>query len=115
MSTTEDETGAHLEHYGKKGMKWGLKKLQETNDRIDATDKNVRDARAKHPELKSRYKKAKRQYKIDKQDVGRKEAKKILSKTADEYHKNLGTALNETSNEKAIRLTTQILLDKRRA
>lgn len=92
---------AVLEHYGIKGMKWGIRrenpsgrggsrtpktdkirdaekarKLQARLDRNAAIDKAR--ARVASGDLAREYKQAKAQYKVDKHTMGRREARKIL-------------------------------------
>ena len=82
-----------LSHYGTKGMKWGVKKAVEEHN------SEIAKARAAHPTLKKEYKQAKKQYKVDKREIGRKAAKKILKESGKKYYKNLSRAMDETTNE----------------
>lgn len=92
-----------LAHYGKKGMRWGVSNIaargRRAGARIEADDKAILNARLAHPVLKRQYKSAKEQYRADKKEVGRKEAKKILAPIKNTFYKNLNRSLDNTSNE----------------
>lgn len=96
--------GEALEHSGVKGMKWGVRKAVEEHN------SEIARARAAHPTLKSNYKQAKKQYKVDKKEIGRKAAKKILKEHGDMYYKNLSTALDKTTQEQANQIVFNLAL-----
>lgn len=110
--TVEDE---HLEHHGVKGMRWGVNKAVSAGKKVAADaekkDREIDAARAAHPELKAKYKDAKKQYKTDKKELGRSEAKKILKKSGDAYYKNLNKALDEKNQESFDRVMKKVTDD----
>lgn len=95
-----------IEHYGIKGMRWGVRRTPEQLARArgerlrkgksvtptkavakvasqlktanKARDADIKNAREQIPELKKKYKSAKKEYKVQRKEVGRKEAKKSL-------------------------------------
>lgn len=98
---SDEEVDDFLEHFGVKGMHWGVRKgpdngvnTRQLNRESRARDKAARQVlRAKHErrvelarkrvqsgKLKDDLKKAKAQYKKDKHIIGRREAKKALNK-----------------------------------
>lgn len=98
ISSTAYDTELVLEHYGKKGMKWGQRhaanKASRAKDRV-AYDKSIDKARSRTTgttraarlglsdtgsKSHTEFKKAKAQYKVDKQKMGSREARKILNK-----------------------------------
>ncbi len=77
------DEGSYLEHYGKKGMKWGQRRALNKESRAkywDKQKKEVLEARGKvaSGQVKQESKDAKAQYKKDKVMLGSREAKKIL-------------------------------------
>ncbi len=97
---SDEEVDAFLEHFGVRGMKWGHRKnphraeMRKLNKESRARDKvENRALRDKHQrrvelarqrvssgKLKTDLKKAKAQYKVDKNVIGRREARKALNK-----------------------------------
>ena len=102
MIFPEDEE--FLAHYGKKGMKWGVRKaavqrnraLNKASKAKDKADwqKKVEKARANvaSDKVKYDYKKAKTKYKSDKVAVGSREAKKTLAKAREKKVDTIRTA-----------------------
>lgn len=84
-----------LAHYGKKGMKWGqrraLTKVLRARDKagmardMAKTNRKIETARAALPAQKQAYKDARKQYKINKNEIGKYESKKILNAAKDKY------------------------------
>jgi hypothetical protein len=118
-----------LEHYGVKGMKWGVRRDQATLDRkagrkpsrvkraVKAVskaskerDQEIKDARSKKPALKKEVKEARKQYKIDKKEVGRKEAKKALRAAKDKKYENLNIASEQTTPEALERMVLSYIM-----
>lgn len=102
-----------LAHYGVKGMKWGQRKahsreMRRLNKESRARDKaerseNITRARERFRSGKARedYKKAKSEYKAQRHVIGKREAKKILTKVRDQNVKDYETA-NSFKNGKEI-------------
>ena len=114
-----DEDRDFLQHYGVKGMKWGVRRSQAQLDRAAgrSSKKSARkESRRKNKEQRKeqqaersrsiskarkdlregvpqqRVRDAKKKYKQDKQRIGRKEARKILNKERDRLISDLELA-----------------------
>jgi hypothetical protein len=84
-----------LAHYGKKGMKWGqrraLTKVLRARDKagmardMATTNRKIETARTALPGQKQAYKDARKQYKINKNEIGKYESKKILNAAKNKY------------------------------
>lgn len=100
----------YLEHYGKKGMRWGerhaLNKASRAKDRAKL-DKQIDRARARTTgttrsarlgltdsgsKSHLEFKKARAQYKVDKQKMGSREARKILNKAREKRMNDIQTS-----------------------
>lgn len=95
----EDED--FLEHFGKKGMKWGvrnpenraLNKASRQKDKADyrAEIDTARD-RVKSGAVKQELKDAKAQFQVDKKNLGSREARKILNDKRDSLYEEISTS-----------------------
>lgn len=124
------QEAAYLEHVGVKGMHWGvrkaatdgptnrqLNKASRAKDRI-ASDKAIDKARARTEgttraaklglsdagsKSHTDYKKARAQYKVDKQTMGSREARKVLAKARDKRMADIETSnLTKSGKETTI-------------
>lgn len=100
----EEEVEEFLSHYGKKGMKWGQRRARnrELNRATKLREnKEIDAARAafKTGKPQAQAKKNKAQYKKDKQNLGTREARRLLAKRNEQYVKDIETA-NTTKNGK---------------
>jgi len=94
-----------LAHFGVKGMKWGVRKEQHAlNKASRKRDRQQREqaidtarARLRSGQSSADLKTAKQQYKIDKQQIGSREAKKILRKHRQDAYNEAALA-NEIKN-----------------
>lgn len=104
-----------LAHHGVKGQKWGvIRKHVSTGaksivDNIVENDRQILAARAARPTLRAANKAAKKQYRVDRKIVGRKEARKALTPIRKERWNNLMRSMDETSAEKTARIVTEVL------
>lgn len=100
IEVKDEDVDSFLEHYGRLGMKWGKRsgggggagnasnrKLNKQSRSVDRAknDKEIDKSRTQLKSGKGRadYLKAKKQYKIDKVNLGSREAKKALNKVKD--------------------------------
>lgn len=87
--SNEEIDAYFLKHYGTKGMRWGQRKQNRAMNKASRSkdkaklDKKIDKARGTlaSGKAKADYKSAKAQYKLDKQTMGSREARKILNKT----------------------------------
>lgn len=106
------ETDDFLEHYGVMGMRWGkhsggkstseLKSLDKAAKKKDNAKRNAQidGARARYKaSARSNYKAAKAQYKVDKYNIGKHEAKKAFQKVKDKNIRDADLA-NQTKSGK---------------
>jgi len=78
-----------LEHFGTRGMKWGVRRSQHSMNKASrqrdraARNASIDQARARvaSGQVRREYKAAKAKYKRDRQIVGRREARKTLNST----------------------------------
>ena len=96
-----------LMHFGKKGMKWGVRKSKDelrtldraSKEKTKAGEKKIQEAHTKSVDAarerlstgktKSEYKAAKQQYKNDKGQIGKHAAKQALAKAAEKRNKDI--------------------------
>lgn len=127
----QDSVDDFLAHYGVKGMRWGKRKasalrrghqLNKASRRKDSAqrkadlkkataerDSEIDGARARDGKPnRARYKAAKSQYKQDKVEIGRREAKKALHKVRDEIYDDMIKARESKSG----RETTNDILEE---
>lgn len=122
-----------LEHHGVKGQRWGVRRaasalgkaIDEANKKAAVRDEAIKTARVAHPQLKANLKNVKKdarlQYKVDKQKVGRAQAKLILhqhgkvniAQARKDYYDNMSVAQQELSKERTQRIVRQILTSPR--
>lgn len=104
-----------LEHYGVKGMKWGVRRdMRKLNKASRAKDKAKRqseiDAARKRlgsGKNKEALKKAKAQYKIDKYEIGSREARKLVDKHKEKIRSDYETS-KQLKNGKEVALAMVI-------
>ena len=104
-----------LAHHGVKGQKWGVIRkhvstgVKSALNNIAENDRQILEARAARPALRAANKAAKKQYRVDRKIVGRKEARKALTPVRKERWNNLMRSMDETSTEKTVRVVTEIM------
>ena len=110
---SHSEIDAFFEHAGVKGMKWGVRRKNSAGESIRELNKASRQkqrekqsssvTRAREKvrggQTKREFKTAKKQYKINKKELGRVEAKRILKKAKEKRTKDIYKA-NEYKNGK---------------
>lgn len=111
---TDDEIDAYfLEHHGVKGQKWGVRRAarqrnkalnkasrQTDRQKHEQTVQKARD-RIQGGKQKAELQKAKAQFKTNKQELGSREARKILNKTR-EKHWNEQQVAQQAKNGKEV-------------
>lgn len=104
--TLELEVASFLEHFGAKGMKWGVRKSsaersagramnkasrRKDTDKIDKTIDRAR-GRTSSGKTKAAWKKAKGEHSANKTKLGSREARKILNKAREKKYKDINNA-----------------------
>lgn len=100
------EVDAFLEHFGAKGMKWGVRKSsaersagramnkasrRKDTDKMDKTIDRAR-GRTSSGKTKADWKKAKGEHSANKTKLGSREARKILNKAREKKYKDINNA-----------------------
>lgn len=106
----DEEVEKFLEHHGVRGMKWGqrrainrqLNKESRRKDR-EAHARTVQKARDKieSGKLNKEWFDAKKQFKINKEKLGSREARKILNKTKQKHWNDVATAQQAKNGKEA--------------
>ena len=107
----EEGVDAVLAHFGVKGMKWGVRRAasavatgaKKVKVAVEDRDREIEEARKALPGERANLKEAKKQFKTDKQELGRKEARSLLKERGKAYYETRQKAWKDTSYEKVER------------
>jgi hypothetical protein len=108
----------YLEHYGKKGMKWGQRRqqnraLNKASRKKDVAkiDKEIDIARKRLDSGRARqdYLKAKAQYKTNKAELGSREARKILNKVKAKNYQDYNLSIQAKSGKETTKAVLAVV------
>lgn len=83
----------------KPAIKKTKKAVKTVKDYSKERDATIKKAREDTPALKKKYKQAKKEYKVERKEIGRKEAKKALKPVKDKFVNTREIASHKTFNE----------------